>query len=162
VILGSGGAGKTRLALDLAERTGLPVVHLDPLFWRPHWQPAPIDEARAAVAAAVEEPRWIMDGNFLGLGLDDPRFRRADTVVFLDVPRTRCLCRIANRRVRDRGRRRVDLPEGCKEGLERGFVLWVWRYQRDNRPRVLELLGELERRGVDVYRVRSGAELPAL
>src|SRR6185312_14717291 len=36
VILGSGGAGKTRLALALGECTGLPVVHLDPLFWRPN------------------------------------------------------------------------------------------------------------------------------
>lgn len=162
MILGSGGAGKTRLALELSERTGLPVVHLDLLFWRPNWQPAPLEEARAAVAAAAEEERWIMDGNFLGLGLDDPRLRRADTVVFLDVPRLRCLWRIVSRRVRDGGRRRPDLPEGCVEGLEREFVLWVWRYPRDNRPRVLELLAELQRRGVDVYRVRSSAELPVL
>jgi len=134
VILGSGGAGKTRFALDLAERTGLPVVHLDPLFWRPNWQPAPIEEARAALAAAV----------------DEPRFGRADTVVFLDVPRLRCLWRIFSRRVRDRGRRRVDLPEGCVEGLGLEFIRWVWRYPKDNRPRVLALLGELESRGVDV------------
>jgi adenylate kinase family enzyme len=97
VILGSGGAGKTRLATALAERTGLPVVHLDLLFWRANWQPAPIEEARAALAAAAEKPRWIMDGGFLGLGIDDPRFRRADTVVFLDVPRTRCLWRVVAR-----------------------------------------------------------------
>jgi adenylate kinase family enzyme len=82
--------------------------------------------------------------------------------VFLDVPRLRCLWRIVSRRVRDGGRRRPDLPEGCVEGLEREFVLWVWRYPRDNRPRVLELLAELQRRGVDVHRVRSSAELPVL
>jgi adenylate kinase family enzyme len=162
VILGSGGAGKTRLALELAERTGLPLVHLDLLFWRPNWEPAPLEEARAAIAAAAEEERWIMDGNFLGLGHDDPRLRRADTVVFLDVPRMRCLWRIVRRRVCDRGRRRPDLPEGCVEGLGREFVLWVWRYPRDNRPRVLELLAQLEGRGVAVHRVRSSAELPAL
>jgi adenylate kinase family enzyme len=159
VILGSGGAGKTRLAMDLAERTGLPVVHLDPLFWRLGWEPAPIEEARAAVAAAVEEPRWIMDGNFLGLGLDDPRFSRADTVVFLDVPRLRCLWRIFSRRVRDHRRRRPDLPEGCVEGLDREFVLWVWRYPKDNRPRVLELLDQLPSRGVDVRRIRRSEDL---
>ena len=150
MILGSGGAGKTRLALELGERTGLPVVHLDPFFWRPNWQAAPIEEFRAAVAAAAEEPRWIMDGNFLGLGLEDPRFARADTVLFLDVSRLRCLWRIVSRRVRDRGRRRVDLPEGCDESLGIEFVRWVWRYPKDNRPRALELLAELESRGVDV------------
>jgi adenylate kinase family enzyme len=159
VILGSGGAGKTRLALALAERTGLPVVHLDPLFWRPNWEPAPIEEARAAVAAAAEEPRWIMDGNFLGLGIDDPRFRRADTVFFLDVPRLRCLRRILKRRVGSRGSRRPDLPEGCEEGLGREFLLWVWRYPADNRPRVLELLAELEARGIAVRRLHGLDEL---
>jgi adenylate kinase family enzyme len=160
VILGSGGAGKTRLATALAERTGLPVVHLDLLFWRANWQPAPIEEARAALAAAAEKPRWIMDGGFLGLGIDDPRFRRADTVVFLDVPRLRCLWRIVGRRVRARAHRRADLPEGCRESLDAEFVRWVWRYPKDNRPRVLELLAELEKRGVDVLRMRSSAELP--
>jgi adenylate kinase family enzyme len=150
VILGSGGAGKTRFARVLAERTGLPVVHLDLLFWRANWEPAPLEEARAAVAAAAEERRWIMDGNFLGLGIDDPRFRRADTVFFLDVPRLRCLWRIFSRRIRDRRRRRADLPEGCAESLDPDFVRWVWRYPTDNRPRVLELLAELESSGVDV------------
>ena len=29
-VVGSGGAGKSRLAIAIGERTGLPVVHLDP------------------------------------------------------------------------------------------------------------------------------------
>ena len=111
------------------------------------------------MAAAAEAPRWIMDGNLLGLGIDDRRFGRADTVVFLDVPRLRCLWRIVSRRVRDRGRRRPDLPDGCAEGLEREFVQWVWRYPKDNRPRVLALLAQLESRGVDVRHVHGLDEL---
>jgi adenylate kinase family enzyme len=34
VILGPAGAGKTTLAEGIARRTGLPLVHLDLLFWR--------------------------------------------------------------------------------------------------------------------------------
>ena len=38
LIIGCGGAGKSTLARRLGEKTGLPVVHLDKLYWRPGWQ----------------------------------------------------------------------------------------------------------------------------
>jgi adenylate kinase family enzyme len=159
VILGPAGAGKTRLAWLLAERTGLPVVHLDVLHWRTGWNLAPLDEARAAVAKATDEPRWAMDGNFLGLGLDDPRFGRADTVVFLDVRRARCFWRVLSRAVRDRRRTRPDLPDGCREGFDLPLLRWMWRYPVDNRPQALELLDRLRERGVAVHHLRSKADV---
>jgi adenylate kinase family enzyme len=160
VILGSAGAGKTTLAVNIAHRTGLPVVHLDPLFWRAGWAPAPQDEARHALAAAVAGPRWVLDGNFLpaGDGVDDPRFARADTVVFLDVPRALCLWRVLSRLVADRRRCRPDLPEGCQEGFDFPLLRWIWRYPAADRPRVLRLLARLPE-GVEVRRLRSGAEV---
>ena len=80
-ILGSGGAGKTTLAAELAGRTGLPVVYLDALYWAPDWVPRPPDEFRAALDAAVAEDRWILDGNVLWGDADDPRFGRVDTAL---------------------------------------------------------------------------------
>jgi adenylate kinase family enzyme len=38
VILGCAGTGKSTLARRLGAKTGLPVVHLDALFWEPGWQ----------------------------------------------------------------------------------------------------------------------------
>jgi adenylate kinase family enzyme len=140
VVLGPGGAGKTHVALALARATGSPVVHLDRLFWRPGWELAPEEESRPAVAEAVAADRWILDGNFLGLGADDPRFARADTIVFLDLPRVLCVRRALVRVVRERGRRRRDLPEGCDERVDLPFLRWIWRYPRDVRPRVLAIL----------------------
>ena len=64
-ILGSGGAGKSVLAAAIAERTGLPVVHLDVLYWKPGWTPPPPEEFAAALDDAVAKDRWILDGNFL-------------------------------------------------------------------------------------------------
>ena len=37
LILGCGGAGKSTLARRLGAATGLPVVHLDGLYWQPGW-----------------------------------------------------------------------------------------------------------------------------
>jgi adenylate kinase family enzyme len=65
VVLGPVGAGKTVLSNEIARRTGLPVVHLDPLFWREGWAPAPPEEGLRALRAAVAGERWIIDGNFL-------------------------------------------------------------------------------------------------
>lgn len=158
MILGPGGAGKSELATLLSRRTGLPVVHLDVLFWREGWKPAPRDEARRALAEAIAGERWILDGNFFDeAGADDARFSRADTVVFLDLPRATCLRRVLSRLVRDRRRTRPDLPEGCREGFDPYLLRWIWRYPRTDRPRVLEILSSLDGR-TDVHHLRSRAD----
>jgi adenylate kinase family enzyme len=40
-IIGCGGSGKTVLATQLGAKLGLPVPHLDRLFWRAGWQQMP-------------------------------------------------------------------------------------------------------------------------
>jgi adenylate kinase family enzyme len=149
VVLGSGGAGKTWLANELGRRTGLPVVYLDRIFWAPRWQERPAAEAQLDLRAVVEQDAWILDGNFLRR-LGKERLARADTVVFLDLPRRTCIRRALWRLVRNE--QRADLPEGCPEGWDPAFVRWMWRYPRDDRPQVLELLDGLD---ADVHRLRS-------
>jgi adenylate kinase family enzyme len=156
-ILGSGGAGKSALAARIAAHTGLPVVHLDVLYWQPGWKPPPQDEFDAKLDAAVAEERWILDGNFLRHDSPDPRFARADAVVFLDLPRTTCLWRVLKRRLQEARASRRDLPDGCRESIDLEFLRWVWRYPRRNRPRVLTLLDGLD--GVTVHRLRSNVDV---
>lgn len=130
-------------------------MHLDVLFWRQGWTPAPREEAGRALAAAIAADRWILDGNFLGdVGDGDARFDRADTVILLNVPRTTCLWRVLRRLARDRGRRRPDLPEASTESFDLPLLRWIWAYPRTDRPHVLQLLERLSRR-VDVHHLRS-------
>lgn len=154
VILGPAGAGKTELANSLARRTGLPVVHLDPFFWGPEWTRAPRAEAETALAEAVARDEWILDGNFLAAVPE--RFQRADTVIFLDLPRRTCLRRVLWRLVRARRQERPDLPAGARESVDLPLLRWVWRYPKEERPAVLALLTGLD---ADVVHLRSPAEV---
>src|SRR2546430_13840192 len=84
LVIGSGGTGKTTVARRLAQRTGLPLIHLDLLYWRPGWQPTPGEEWHETVRRLVVGERWIMDGNYGG-ALALPVVA-SETVVFLPPP----------------------------------------------------------------------------
>jgi adenylate kinase family enzyme len=160
LIVGPAGSGKSRLASSISRRAGLPLVHLDVLFWDPGWIPAPHQRALKELRSAVAGDRWILDGNFLASREQDGRFARADTVVFLDLPRTICFARIFWRLMRDRRRSRPDLPEGCRESFDPTSLREVWSYRRDERPLVFSILAGL---GPDtaVHHLRSPSEVKA-
>ena len=157
LVIGSGGAGKSTLATRLGQRTGLPVVHLDALYWRPGWVATPNDEWDRAVAGLVGGEAWIMDGNYSRTL--DQRLAACDTVLFLDLPRLTCLWRIVKRRLRFRQRTRPDMASGCEERLTWEFVRWVWAYPRRTRGKVLDKLRAAEAAGTRVVILRSDAEV---
>ena len=156
LVIGAGGAGKSTLAARVAERAGLPLVHLDACYWRAGWVPTPADEWAATVARLAAGDAWVMDGNYGGTL--DARLAACDTVVFLDLPRLVCLWSVVRRWLRWRGRSRPDLPAGCPEQLSWEFVWWIWTYPRRRRPAILARLGALagEKRVV-VLRSRRAA-----
>lgn len=156
-IIGSGGAGKSTLARALSERTGLPVVHLDRLYWRPGWVATPHEAWAEQQRDLLTQEAWIIDGNY-GSTLDG-RLRAADTVVFLDTPRLVCLWRALKRRLRYTGRSRPDMREGCPERLTGEFLRWIWEYPKRQRPNILQKLARLEHQ--QVVRLRSRREVEA-
>jgi len=156
LVVGPPGAGKSSFALALGARTGLPVVHLDRHYWRAGWVMAPSDEWRAAVDRIVADDAWIIDGNYRSTM--PARLARADTAVFLDVPRTTCLFRVIARFLRNVGRERPDITPGCREKMDWAFLRWVWDYPTRSRPEVLRLLDDFERRGGRVAVARTPDE----
>lgn len=156
LVIGSGGSGKTTFARRLAERTKLPLIHLDALYWRPGWDPTPADEWGARVEALLREPVWIMDGNYGGTL--DIRLAACDTVVFLDMPRLVCLWRVVRRQLQHGGQNRAELPAGCPERVTWEFLTWIWTYPARRRGAILRRLDALEDHK-RVYVLRSSAEV---
>lgn len=142
LVIGPGGAGKTTLARSLARCTGLPLVHLDLLYWQSGWKPMPADEWRTTVEQLTRADSWILDGNYGGTL--DIRLRACDTVVFLDRGRLLCLWRVLIRRVRHLDGPRPDVPDGCRERLTWEFLKWIWTYRSRRRRQIMYRLRALE------------------
>ncbi|MDQ6828891.1 MAG: DNA topology modulation protein [Gemmatimonadota bacterium] len=138
VVIGPGGSGKSTLAKRIGESLGLPVIHLDREYWRPGWVATPTAEWKERIAQLTARPAWVMDGNYGGTM--EARLRAADTVVFLDLPRTTCLRRAVSRWLRYRGRSRPDMASDCPEKLTWEFIRWIWTYPRRRRPGVMAQL----------------------
>lgn len=158
-MIGSGGAGKSVFARDLGAVTGLPVIHLDVLFWRPGWEPTPPDEWRAREAEIIAGERWILDGNYGST--QESRLARADTVVFLDLPRLVCLWGALRRQWRHRSGGRVDMAPGLQERFDPAFLWWIFTYPDKKRPAVLDRLSKLPAE-TPVLRIRSRRESRAM
>jgi adenylate kinase family enzyme len=138
MVVGSGGAGKSTFADALGAHTGLPVTHLDELFWHPGWVETPRDEWAARQAEMVAAPAWILDGNYSAT--IDVRFARADTVILVDTPRTRCLWRVLKRTIRSHAKERTAV--GCPDHFDVPFLRWIWTYPTRSRPKVLAAVRE--------------------
>jgi adenylate kinase family enzyme len=145
------GAGKSTLANELGRALGVPVVHLDSIYWKPGWVGSSWDEFRAQHDQVIARDAWVLDGNYSSGGLAE-RLMRADTVYVLTVPRLVSLARVTRRWLRHRGTTRPDLGDGKPEKLDAEFLRWVWDWE-SNHPDFVE---EVRRhaRGTVIVRTR--------
>jgi len=137
-IIGSGGAGKSTLALELAKLLGLPIIHIDQWLWKPGWVPASDDDRDNLLREVGTRRRWIVDGDHLQT--QPSRFPFADTIIYLDYSRYRCLSRALRRYLTTRNRVKSGAPSGCNERFKLGHFKWIFSYPTSHRPQVLRNL----------------------
>jgi adenylate kinase family enzyme len=156
-VLGCSGAGKTTLATEIAARTGLPHHSLDSYYWKPGWTPTAKDDWFLAHRRLIDEDAWVIDGNYFSTLVS--RVAAADTIVFVDLARWRCLYRIAKRTLRWWGRTRPDMGEDCPESLDLAFLRYIWNFKAVHRPHILGLLDDLS--GGQIVHIRNERERTA-
>ncbi len=131
VVIGCSGSGKTSFARAVARRLDLEHIELDELHHLPGWQERPDEEMRALVDAATAGPRWVADGNYSAMA--DLTWGRADTVIFLDVPRRSVMRQVIWRSLR-RALLRTELWHGNRErwrnlvswNPDESIIAWAW------------------------------------
>ena len=142
VIIGCGGAGKSTLARKLGEKTGLPVVHLDSIFWLPGWVEMEKDAFDQRLREDMAKPQWIIDGNYNRTMAE--RVAHCDTIIYLDFSRFACLRGVIWRFLTNIGKTRPDMGPGCKEKIDGEFIRWVWNFNKTKREPYYRMLNEAE------------------
>jgi adenylate kinase family enzyme len=133
LVLGCPGSGKTTFALKLGTLLRLPVVHLDKIFWNPGWVAKSAYEFRARLEEVLAGDAWIIDGNYSNtLSM---RLERCQLVIYFDMPRRVSLFGVLKRALKNRGKTRSDMGDGCPERLDWEFIKYTWNFKRDKADR---------------------------
>jgi adenylate kinase family enzyme len=160
-VIGSSGAGKSTYSQCLASSLNLTYVSLDrDVRWLSGWQERSRGEQRERMSALVAGEAWVMDGS--GSSSFDIRLPRTDLIIWLRLPRWKCLLGVAKRVARYKGTVRPDMAEGCPEPLpDRDFLSYIWNFERRFAPRIIQ---EIDRHGpsVPVITLKSHGEMAHL
>jgi adenylate kinase family enzyme len=157
LVYGATGSGKSTMARELSELTGIPWTSVDDVCWRPGWVPMPLDEQLTHFEALTETDSWILDSAYGGWR--HLAHERADLVVALDLARLTSLTRV----IRRTATRIVYKEEVCNGNTEswRGLFardsLVVWHSTSFLRKRTEMRAWETATSGPPVIRLRSPA-----
>lgn len=138
LIVGCGGAGKSTLAVEMGKRFGLPVVHLDKLWWLPDWQNRTEQEFDEMLASELANDDWIIEGNYRRTF--GTRLKYADFCIFLDYDTKLCLQSVYERVEKYKGVARPDMTDGCIEQVDDEFKNWIITFKENVHPAMLEEL----------------------
>ena len=95
IIVGCSGSGKSTLSRKIHTLTGLPLYHLDNIFWRADKTHISREEFDRKLAEILHRDSWILDGDYNRTY--EPRIAACDTVIFLDYAEEVCMEGITNR-----------------------------------------------------------------
>jgi adenylate kinase family enzyme len=161
-VVGTSGSGKSTLARELARRLGASWLELDSVYHQADWTPLDAAEFRDRVAVAAAGERWVIDGGYSAVR--DLVWARADTVVWLDLPRRTVMRRITWRTLR-RVAGRAELWNGNRERWHNLFtwdkdesvIAWAWQTYGSRRERYAALLADPANAHLTFVRLTSPA-----
>ncbi len=164
-IVGNSGSGKTSLARQVTSTLGGVHVELDSIHHLEDWTPIDRDEMRRVVSEQIAAELWVVDGNY-GSFVQDLVFARADTVVWLDLPRRVVMPRIV-RRTLGRTMSRRELWNGNRERFRNLFetdpreniILWAWTQDRQYREQYEQAMADPANAHLQWFRLRSPREV---
>ena len=149
IIIGCPGSGKSTFARELKKITGLPLYHLDMMYWKSDRTTVTKEVFLDRLRAAMDNQEWIIDGNY-GASME-MRFEECDTVFFLDYPTEVCIEGIESRR----GQPRSDMPWVENDNMDEDFIAFINNYNSQSRPKVLDLMKKYSSKNAITFHSRE-------
>lgn len=148
MVIGCPGSGKSRFSRLLAERIGLPLYHLDMIYWKSDRTTVPREEFKQRLSEILSKDCWLIDGNY-GSTME-MRLSECDTVFFFDYPTELCISGIKERF----GKPRPDMPwTETEEDPE--FIEFISNFNKESRPKILALFEKYPTKKVVTFRSRE-------
>lgn len=155
-VIGCPGSGKTTFSLKLGKILGVEVVHLDKLLWLPDWQMMPYEERNVIHKQLIDGESWLIDG--MWRSHLESRLQRANVIIFLDYPNLVCRWRAFKRRIKNSGKQRPDIADGCLERRDKYFTHYVRTFKKNVRPEILSLLSKYSDKEIVVFKNSKQAD----
>ena len=151
IVIGCPGSGKSTVSRALHNKTGIPLYHLDMMYWNADKTTVEKSVFLERLSAVFEKDEWIIDGNY-GSTME-LRMAACDTVIFLDYPLDVCLDGIKERH----GKPRSDMPWiETEEDAE--FIEFIKNYNEQQKPKILELLEKYSDKNIIIWESREQAD----
>ena len=151
IVIGCPGSGKSTFARALHGKTGIPLYHLDMMYWNADKTTVEKSVFLERLSAVLKNNEWIIDGNY-GSTME-LRMAACDTVIFLDYPLDVCLDGIKERR----GKPRSDMP-WIETEEDSEFIEFIKNYNEQQKPKVLELLKKYSDKNIIILESREQAD----
>ena len=152
IIIGCPGSGKSTFGRKLKQITGLPLYHLDMMFWNDDKTTVSREVFIKRLQEVMSTSKWIIDGNY-GSTME-MRIKDCDTVFFLDYSTEVCIEGIELRK----GQARSDMPWVENDNTDEDFIDFINRYNSESRPKVLDLLKKYSSKNIIIFQTRTESE----
>ena len=151
IVIGCPGSGKSTFSRALHQKIGIPLFHLDMLYWNADKTTVEKSVFLERLSVVIEKDEWIIDGNYASTM--ELRLAACDTVIFLDYPLDICLNGIKERRSKPRS----DMPWIETED-DAEFIEFIKNFKEQQRPKILKLLDTYSNKNILIFTNREEAD----
>lgn len=162
-VVGVSGSGKSTFGGRLSSLSGIPLIEMDALFWKPNWTQPTDEEFFGKLTRALEGDRWILDGNYSRTV--PVKWARVQLVIWLDYSFARTLWQSIGRTWKRASSKEELWPgTGNRESFRKSFfsresVIWWSITSRSRaRERYLAAMRDPAYAHIEFVRLTSRAE----